>query len=444
MKRMFRGGVHPHDYKEFSKDCPVSVVDAPETVVIPLQQHIGAPARCCVAVGENVKRGTVIGEAGGFVSAVVHSSVSGKVKRLDQTPHPMGKMCQAVVIENDGLDEWEDGCNIAADEVKEFSPEEIKAAVSWAGLVGMGGATFPTHVKLSPPPEKKIDTVILNGVECEPFLTADHRLMLESPREICLGLKLLVRQLGATKAYIGIEENKPDAYKVIRDTLAEMGNFAEAKLLKVMYPQGAEKQLIFACTGREVPSGGLPMDAGVCVQNVATAFAVYEAVYMKRPLTERIVTVTGPGVAKPGNYLARIGTPASQLLAVSEFDENKTNKLIYGGPMMGAANFDIEMSVNKGMSGIVALTDQKVFSYHSCIRCGRCVDVCPISLIPSQFSILGELDKYLETKEHNVMDCIECGCCTYICPSRRPIVQWVKVAKGELAKERAKQAAAAK
>ena len=444
MKKMFRGGVHPHDYKEYSRDCAIEVAAVPDILVVPLQQHIGAPARACVTAGQEVKRGTVIGEAGGFVSAEVHSPVSGKVKRIEAITHPMGMKCQGIIIENDGLDEWEDGCNTVPDTTREFTPDEIKEAVMWAGIVGMGGATFPTHVKLSPPPEKKIDTVILNGVECEPFLTADHRLMLESPETICLGLKLLKKQLGASRAYIGIEENKPDAFAVIAKTLKQLGGFAEAIILPVRYPQGAEKQLIFACTGREVPSGGLPMDAGVCVNNVATAHAVYEAVYCKRPLTERVVSVTGPGVTKPANYRARIGTPASALLAASGYDEVITNKLIYGGPMMGAAHFDTEMPVNKGMSGILALTDQKAYTYSSCIRCGRCVDVCPISLIPSEFSILGEKGMFLDTKEHNVLDCIECGCCSYICPSRRPIVQWVKVAKGELAKERAKALAAKK
>ncbi len=444
MKKMFRGGVHPHDYKEFSKDSKIEVADVPELLTVSLQQHIGAPAKPCVAVGQVVKRGMVIGEAGGFVSAAVHSPVSGTVKRIESITHPMGMKCKGIVIENDGQDLWEDGCNIEPDLTKDHTPDEIKNAVTWAGIVGMGGATFPTHVKLSPPPDKKIDTVILNGVECEPFLTADHRLMLESPETICYGLKLLVKQLGATKAYIGIEENKPDAYAVISKTLKDMGGFAEAKLLKVMYPQGAEKQLIFACTGREVPSGGLPMDAGVCVNNVATAHAIYEAVYKKRPLTERIVSVTGPGVAKPSNFLARIGTPASFLLEKCGYDEVKTNKLIYGGPMMGASHFDITMPVNKGMSGILALTDQKAYNYSPCIRCGRCVDVCPISLIPSEFSILGERGNFLAAQEFNVLDCIECGCCSYICPSRRPIVQWIKVAKGELAKERAKKQAAGK
>ncbi len=444
MKRMFKGGVHPHDYKEYSKNCPIEFAEVPKLVTIPLQQHIGAPAKPCVAIGQSVKRGTVIGEAGGFVSAVVHSSVSGTVKRLESITHPMGMKCCGVIIENDEQDTWEDGCNVEPEITKTFTPEEIKAAVMWAGIVGMGGATFPTHVKLSPPPDKKIDTVILNGVECEPFLTADHRLMLESPQSICLGLKLIMTQLGASKGYIGIEENKPDAFALIDKTLKEMGGFAEAKLLRVMYPQGAEKQLIYACTNREVPSGGLPMDAGVCVNNVATAHAIYEAVYCRKPLTERVVTVTGSGVKRPTNYRARIGTPASALLANSDYDEVATNKLIYGGPMMGAAHFDIDMPVNKGMSGILALTDQKAYTYSPCVRCGRCVDVCPMGLIPSEFSILGELSKYLQTKEYNILDCIECGCCSYICPSRRPIVQWVKVAKGELARERAKEQAAKK
>ncbi len=443
MKKVFRGGVHPHDFKELSKDCAITDAPVPEELVVPLQQHIGAPAKACVAVGDEVKRGQVIAEPGGFVSAAIHSPVSGKVKKLDTTLHPMGMTCQAVVITNDGEDQWAEGCNIEPDESKEFTSEEIVAAVKWAGIVGMGGATFPTHVKLSPPPEKKIDTVILNGVECEPYLTADYRLMLESPRTICLGLKLLKKVFNAENAYIGIEANKPDAYEVIKMTLAEMGGFAEAVLLPVMYPQGAEKQLIYACTQREVPTGGLPMDAGACVQNVGTAHAIYEAVYCKRPLTERITTVTGRGVSKPANYRVRIGTPAKSILELSGFDEDKTQKLIYGGPMMGAAHFDIELPVNKGMSGIVAMTDAKAFIHGPCIRCGRCVDVCPAGLIPSEYSIYGEKGMYLETAGIDIMDCIECGACTYICPARRPIVQWIKVSKAELAKERARAAAAA-
>lgn len=444
MRRMFRGGVHPHDFKEMSRDCAIKDAPVPAVLVVPLQQHIGAPAKAIVAVGEEVKRGQLIAEPGGFVSAGVHSPVSGRVKSIDEAFHPMGMKCQAVVIENDGQDIWAEGCNIAAAETAEFSPAEIVAAVKWAGIVGMGGATFPTQVKLSPPPEKKIDTVILNGVECEPYLTADYRLMLESPRTICLGLKLLKQALGAQRAYIGIEANKPDAFELIKKTLAELGGFGEARILPVMYPQGAEKQLIAACTGREVPTGGLPMDAGVCVQNVGTAHAIYEALYLKRPLTERITTVTGAGVAAPANFRVRVGTPARVLLELCGFDEQKTNKLIYGGPMMGAAHFDIDMPVNKGMSGIVALTDAKAFIHGPCIRCGRCVDVCPAGLVPSEYSILGERAQYLQTADIDIMDCIECGACTYVCPARRPIVQWIKVAKGELAKERAKAAAAAK
>ncbi len=441
MTKMFRGGVHPHDFKELSKDCPIVDVPVPEILVVPLQQHIGAPAKAIVTPGQEVKRGQLIGEAGGFVSAHVHSPVSGKVKAIDDAFHPMGMRCKAVVIENDGRDEWADGCNIEASAGQEFTAQEIVAAAKWAGLVGMGGATFPTHVKLSPPPEKRVDTVILNGVECEPFLTADYRLMLESSRTICRGLQLLKTVFNADQAFIGIEANKPDAYEVIRKTLEEMGGFAQAVLLPVRYPQGAEKQLIYACTGREVPSGCLPMDARVCVQNVGTAHAIFEAVCLKRPLTERITTVTGQGVARPANFRVRIGTLAKTLLELAAFDAAKTNKLIYGGPMMGAAHFDVDMPVNKGMSGIVALTDARAYVHGNCIRCGRCVDSCPAGLIPSEFSILGERGEYLKTADVDVMDCIECGACTYICPARRPIVQWIKVAKGELARERARQAA---
>lgn len=444
--RTFAGGIHPpSDFKHFSKDKAIVDAPIPGEVILPVQQHIGAPAKIVVEPKQTVKRGELIAEAGGFVSAPVHSSVSGTVKKIVKTMHPMGPKCDAILIENDGEDTWAEGCDVEAPEsIHEIEAETIREAVKSAGLVGMGGATFPTHVKLSPPPKKPIEAVILNGVECEPYLTADHRLMLESPRTIVTGLRLLMKAVGAKRGFVGIEANKPDAYETIKASLAEAGGPFEAVLLEVKYPQGAEKQLISACLGKEVPSGGLPMDVGALVQNVGTAHAVQEAVCRKRPLTERITTVSGPGVANPGNFRVRLGTPAKALLDHCGYDAQATKKLVFGGPMMGAAHFDTEMPVNKGMSGILALTDVVVDNYRDCIRCGRCVDHCPAHIIPSQLSILGERKEYLGCAEFDVMDCIECGVCTYICPSRRPIVQWVKTAKAALAKERRKQAAKSK
>lgn len=438
MAKAFHGGVHPPDQKFYSKDAAIEDAPIPKEFIVPFQQHIGAPARAVLKPGDVVKRGQMIAEAGGFVSEPVHSPVSGTVKRIVDTTHPMGMKCQAALIESDGLDTWAEDCNVEVPASTVFTPEEIRAAAKWAGLAGMGGATFPTHVKLSPPPGKSIDTVILNGVECEPYLTSDHRLMLESPQTIVQGLALLMQVFGAKRGVIGIEANKPDAHETICTALAAVPGEVSAQLLPVMYPQGAEKQLIVAITGREVPSGGLPMDIGVCVVNVGTAHALWEALYRKRPLIERIVSVTGPGVQRPANLRARLGTPARVLLEHCGWLPERTNKLIYGGPMMGASHYDPDVSVSKGMSGILALTDAKIYEYRDCIRCGRCVEGCPARIIPSELSIECEREAYLETKELNVLDCIECGVCTYICPARRPIVQWIKVAKGELARERAR------
>ncbi len=442
MTDRFPGGVHPHDSKEFSKDAPITDAPVPDEVVVPFSQHIGRPASAIVKPNDEVKRGQVIAEAAGFVSAPVHSPVSGKVKRIVQMQHPLGMPTAAALIVNNHEDCWAPDCNqeVAIDSL---DGDAIRNAVSAAGIVGMGGATFPTHVKLSPPENKPIDTVILNGVECEPYLTADYRLMLESPDTIVRGLGLVMKAVNARNGIIGIEANKPDALEMIKDALKRLGPpNARAELLPVKYPQGAEKQLIYACLKREVPSGGLPMDVGVVVQNVGTAHAIYEACGRKRPLTERITTVTGRGVGKPGNFRVRIGTPVRELLKLCEFKADETQKLIFGGPMMGLAHCDLDQVINKGASGILALTQVADDAYRDCIRCSRCVDGCPMNLVPSTLSILAETGRYLETKDVDVLDCMECGVCTYICPARRPIVQWIKVAKGELAKARAREQAA--
>ncbi len=441
MHRRFRGGTHPPDHKHYAKDCAIADAPVPDELVVPLSQHIGKPAEAVVQAGEAVRRGQLLGRAAGFVSAAVHSPVSGTVKKLVETPHPLGMKVPGVLLENDHADAWAEGCNETRG-TGDLDAAAIVTAVQEAGIVGMGGATFPTHVKLSPPKDKPIDTVILNGVECEPFLTADHRLMLESPTTILEGMRLVMRAVGATAGIVGIEANKPDAADAIRSELADAADI-RVEVLPVMYPQGGEKQLIAACTGREVPSGGLPMDIGVVVQNVGTAHAVWEACARRRPLTERITTVTGPGVGTPQNLRVRIGTPVSALLAHCGYDAAATRKLVLGGPMTGPAQFDTTIPVNKGTSGVLALTEAATGPHRDCIRCGRCVDGCPAGLVPSQISILAERGECLETKAWDVLDCIECGVCTYVCPARRPIVHWVKVCKGELARQRAEAQAAA-
>lgn len=441
--KTFQGGVHPPDCKALSQGAAIAEAPVPETLLVPLSQHIGKPAAPVVKVTDTVKRGQVIGEAQGFISAAVHAPVSGTVKRLTTAPQPNGGTCSAVLLENDGEDTWAEGCNVERDP-DSLDAEAIRAAAAAAGLVGMGGASFPTHVKLSPPPNKPIDAVLLNGVECEPYLTADYRLMLESPATILAGLRLILRAVGCSRGIVGVEANKEDAFALLEKACAEAsggGLTLSAELLEVKYPQGGEKQLIKALLDREVPSGGLPMDVGVVVQNVGTAHALYEACAANRPLTERIVTVSGDGVARPANWRSRVGTPIRVLLEQSGFDREATRKLVLGGPMMGMAHFDVEVPVSKGMSGILALRDAEVLAWRGCIRCGRCVDGCPAHLMPSELSVLIESGHFSAAAATHVLDCMECGVCTYACPARRPIVQWIKLAKTELHRQRCAEAA---
>jgi Na+-translocating ferredoxin:NAD+ oxidoreductase subunit C len=432
----FSGGVHPAGNKNLSAHKPTVPAAIPKRVVIPLSQHIGAPTKPLVVIGQEVKKGEKIGETTGFVSAPVHSSISGKVVALGSFPHSLGVNIPAVVIESDGKDEWVAGLKENSD-YNLLSPDELKKIVQDAGIVGMGGATFPTHVKLSPPKEKPIDVVILNGAECEPYLTSDHRLMLERPKEIINGLKILMRILGVQKGYIGIENNKPDAIETM--TKAAAGS-PEIKVwpVKVKYPQGAEKMLIKAIAGRTVPAGSLPMDVGVVVQNVGTAEAIYNAVRYGRPLIERYVTVTGRGVKEPKNFVVRIGTPFSQIIEEAGGLTDEAAKVIAGGPMMGMSQYTLDVPVIKGTSGITVLPKNEVSTkpYGPCIRCGRCIDACPMKLQPSYLGLYIEKGHYEDAKAYNLMDCFECGSCTFVCPANRPMVQWVKKAKKELAKKK--------
>ncbi len=379
----------------------------------------------------------MIGDAQGFISAHVHASVSGKVVDVVPWPHPVtGIKCPAVVIENSGEDVWMEDMNVAAD-TDNLSPEEIRHSIQSAGIVGLGGATFPTHVKLTPPKDRSIDTMVLNGAECEPFLTCDYRLMLDKPHEIIEGLKLIMRCIGCKKAHIGIEENKRDVYNLFKDTVAKDPNI-KVDLMEVKYPQGAEHQLIKALLNREFKPTQLPLEVGVVVVNVGTAFAVYEAVKFSRPLIERIVTVTGNGVKDPQNFLVRVGTPVRQLLEAAKLTPD-VNKIIFGGPMMGIAQGNIDTAVTiKGTGGILALRETQQWESRACIRCGRCVDSCPYGLNPSELSIVCEAKEFDLALDNNVMECKECGCCSYVCPAKRPIVHLIKFAKSEIAKRKAK------
>ena len=425
----FERGIHPEYQKEITSNKPITSAQLPSRVVIPLSQHTGAPAKPEVNIGDEVKRGQLIGSSAGFVSAPVHASISGKVTAIAEFLHPSGRMISSVVIESDGKDE-----SISFKENVDYMSlgiEEIKTIIKDAGIVGLGGAAFPTNVKLSPPKEKPIDTVILNGAECEPYLTADHRLMVEHPREIVEGLKIIMKTLGVNKGYIGIEENKPDALEKMREVVSKESNI-EIRALEVKYPQGAEKMLIKAIKGREVPSRGLPMDVGVVVQNVGTALAIYEAVKYGKPLIERVVTVTGKGIKEPKNLMVRIGTLISDVVGQCGGLVNGAVKVIVGGPMMGFAQWSLDVPVVKGTSGILVLTEDEYVSseeYFPCIRCGNCIDVCPMGLNPSMLSILSEKGRYEETKEYNLFDCFECGSCAFVCPANRPMVQFMRLAK---------------
>ncbi len=428
----FKGGIHPPDKKELSKDAAITPASAPDMVVIPLSQHIGAPCNAQVEIGQEVKAGQVVGSAEAFVSAPVHASVSGKVVAIGEFPNAMGRMVLSIVIENDKKDEWVELTETA--DYLSLSPEDLKAKIKDAGIVGMGGAAFPTVVKLSPPKEKPIELIILNGAECEPYLTGDYRLMLEKPKEIVEGLKILMRALGVRKGMIGIENNKPAAVASMKEAAAGESNI-EVCALEVKYPQGAEKMLIDALAGRQVPSrGGLPMDVGVVVQNVGTAMAIYEAVRYGKPLTERVVTVTGEGIARPGNLMVKIGTSVGHLLKECGGPKGEASKMISGGPMMGFAIYSEDVPVTKGTSGLVVLPEAEVVhagEFKPCIRCSRCIDVCPMGLMPQMLSILSEAGAYEECKEYDLFDCFECGTCAFVCPAKRPIVQLIRLAKSQ-------------
>lgn len=431
----FERGTHPPDNKALTAAKSITDAKVPSRVIIPLSQHIGAPCAAKVAVGDLVKKGQVVGSADAFVSSPVHATVSGKVVAIAPFPHTMGRDIPAIVIENDGNEEWAEGIKEHSDWAS-LDAAALRDMVKAAGIVGMGGATFPTHVKLSPPKEKKIDCVILNGAECEPYLTADHRVMLEEPDAVVNGLKILMKIAGVSKGYIGIEDNKPDAVAAM-EAVTKGDSSIEVYSLKVKYPQGAEKMLIKAIIGKEVPAGGLPMDVGVIVQNVGTAVAVYEAVRYGRPLLERVVSVTGRGINETKNLKVRIGTPLSQLVAECGGFKYDTGKVIAGGPMMGMAQSNLDSPVIKGTSGLLVLDpeESETVAHGPCIRCSRCIDACPMGLQPQMLSVLAEKGFYEEMKEYDLMNCFECGTCTYVCPAKRPIVQWVKLAKMSLARK---------
>ncbi len=435
LKTFPKGGVHPPENK-LSADKPTKILGIPEEVAIPLQQHLGAPNKVIVDKKNKVKVGQKIVEASGFVSANVHSSVSGTVTKIDEIIDASGYKKPAVFIKVEG-DEWEESIDRSKDIIKDIklSGEEIIKKAAEMGIVGLGGATFPTHVKLSVPKGSKCEFLIINGVECEPYLTSDHRLMLENADELIIGTQILMKALNVNKAFIGVENNKQDAIEHLNNIVKKYTNDIEIVPLKVQYPQGGEKQLIKAVTGREVPSGGLPIHAGVVVQNVGTTFAVYEAIQKNKPLIERIATITGKSVKEPGNYWFRIGTPVNMIIEAAGGLPEDTGKVISGGPMMGKALNSLDAPMTKGTSGILIMQIQesKRGNIMPCIRCTKCVNVCPQGLEPYLLMNIAEKQIWeMAEKEHN-MDCIECGSCSFICPSDRPLLDYIRFGKQKVA-----------
>lgn len=433
LKTFKMGGVHPPENK-FSAGVAIESLPVSKRVYIPISQHLGAPSTVLVKRGDEVKTGQLIAKSSGFISANIHSSVTGKVFKVDEVMDQSGYRRTSVIIDTSD-DVWDDGIDVSSELVTDISlsKQEIIQRINDRGIVGLGGATFPTHVKMMVPDGKKAEYLIINGVECEPYLTSDHRLMMEKGEEMLIGTSILMKALGVENAMIGIENNKPDAIGHLTQ-LAQKFKGISVHALKVKYPQGGEKQLIKALTSREVPSGKLPIETGCVVDNVGTAFAVYEAVQKNKPLIERVVTVTGKAAKKPSNFLVRIGTPISDLIEKAGGLPENLGKVIGGGPMMGKALMSIEAPIVKGSSGILLVPDEEAHRTppKSCIRCGKCITVCPMGLEPYLLAQEIKHEFYEKAEKDRIMDCIECGSCHYTCPSGRPLLDFIRLGKNKV------------
>ncbi len=436
MKRTFSiGGVHPHDNK-ISADSAIETFPILEKVYISMVQHLGAPAEPIVAKGDKVKVGTLIAKPSCFISAAIHSSVSGTVSAVAPVEDLAGNPVMTITIDVEG-DEWEESID-RSEEIKReitLSKEEILKKIADMGIVGLGGASFPTHIKLSPPAGKKADYLLINGAECEPYITADYRIMVENPEEILIGTMIMAKALGVSKCYLGVEENKPLAIEKLKGVASKYPEI-EIVTLKKKYPQGGEKQLIDAIVHRRVPSMGLPIDAGVVVHNCGTALAVYEAVQKNKPLFEGIVTVTGNCTAQQRNFRLRVGTPIDKMLDAVGGVPNEAAKLISGGPMMGKAVANINAASVKSTSALLVLTEDQTQrrAESNCIRCAKCVSVCPMGLEPYLLKKMAQAGMSAELEENKVQDCIECGCCLYTCPANIPLLDYIRVAKADVIK----------
>jgi electron transport complex protein RnfC len=433
----FRHGVHPPDAKSLTEHLPIRRMPFPERIALPLRQHAGKPARCLVRKGDRVQRGDKVAEADGFISVPIHASATGTVAEIDWWPHPDGSMAETVVID-----------------VEEFSPQiprprtvpywegltadEVRAAVREAGVVGLGGAAFPTHVKLSPPAEHPIEWLLVNGAECEPYLTTDHRTMVEYPERVHFGVRIMMQCLGVERAVIGVERNKPDAIEALERSSPRDLDVSVMPLV-VKYPQGAEKMLIHVVTGREVPSGKLPMHVGTVVQNVGSIATIAEVFETGLALIERVVTVTGPGVARPGNLIVPVGSMLSDVLDACGGVTDAAAEIVFGGPMMGSSQPDMRTPLVKGTTGVVVLSEREVKPkrVYPCIKCGHCLDACPVFLNPSRLGLFAQAGRYDEMEAAHLEDCMLCGCCSYVCPSNIPLSQMFALSKRALRKQRA-------
>jgi electron transport complex protein RnfC len=429
----FKKGVHPGDYKELTNHKEIKYMPLPEEVFIPLQQHIGAICEPVCEIGQSVKTGQIIARSKRFVSSTIHASITGVVKNIDNYLHPLGTKVPMIHIQRTGDDDWDylpdfgDWHNIETDKLLEL--------IFNAGIVGLGGATFPSHVKLSPPKDKKIDCFILNGCECEPYLTTDHRMMIEFTGKVLHGMAIIMRILGSDKGFIGIENNKSDAIEMMIKMSKEL--YPEYKVipLKVKYPQGAEKMLIKAITNRNVPVGGLPMDVGVIVHNIGTTFAIAEAVMERKSLIQRLITISGDGINEPNNVMVRLGTSFQSVINFCGGVDKNTNKIYMGGPMMGVIQYDLSVPVIKATSGIICSQDNliKQQKQYTCIKCGNCIHACPMNLLPTTLARYVEISKWDNANSLGILNCIECGSCSYVCPSHIPLVQWIRLGKMRVA-----------
>ncbi len=426
-KLTFKGGVHPKDQKSQTSSKPIERMAVPPELAYPVIQHIGAPCTPCVNVGDYVKMGQVIADSDAFVSAPIHSTVSGTVKAIEERNVSNGSSVQSIIIENDFQDTYHE--SIVPIDYTKVAPDDIPGIIRSAGIVGMGGAAFPTHIKLNPPKNCKIDTIIVNGAECEPYLTSDHRVMLETPDEVILGLKVILYRFGITNGHIAIEENKPDAIALMKKECANEG--IKVDVLKKKYPQGGEKQLIYAVTKRKVPVGKLPADVGVIVVNIDTCSAIGRKFKYGKPLMRRIITMSGTLFDKNTNYKVRIGTPVDYMIEQNGGFTEEPKKVIIGGPMMGVAQYRLDIPIIKANSAIICLSEKEAYipPEDPCIRCGKCVEHCPMGLMPLYLQSFADKGDMESCEKYNVTACLECGCCSYGCPSKRNLVQSIRIAK---------------